>query len=675
MSEPCNISSKQLSYILDAIIGNEDAISCKRARIDGLNRILEDGSRQCIVGSLPDGVNGFNSDIDVLYILQALHVTTDDAIHPHSRNDCRAIFPPQSSGYAMLEIIKWAWPCMGCEKRYNNRLLLSSSMFSQSMNDRCSILGVNDSQTTGPSVVYIHRFAGKTTPMDTVFTLACSTWPKVADEWIYRKRRYSWPHLEVIRLIVSNGCMFVPIGEYNSPHKSLEWRISFAESEKTLVRTFNHLQMKLYALMKLVKVHVFCKYKNTLLNENIITSYHLKTIMFWLLEQTPTTLWVDRYIYVCLRLFLVILRNCLKANFLPHYFFPQCNLFKKNKSCDVDKLIDDLSTYGQNILSLLVQIDKIKEIRGEFNIFPEIIIRAKQHVFLECTAMDAYSIIITKQTFSKTHWCNLMIANIVKISECDFLIKFKLFVTLCWSQTTGNTAHRDNRSEYIERRKYKNISLWGTHIDLTTGWLKLATYFYVTEQHPITEQLLQTAIRSFEQAFVYIVAMPTNVSNWVMSCLFRQIPFRQYIKYRTSSLVPFYDYDLYPSELDIDITIDNDAFERKAFVPPLPYAYFLLFLCANRSQDVSQRIDSLRNLDRVVRDSTTGLLERLPNTYIVLNMLGVCYEIMGDVSKAKYFYKQCMNKQYKNTSTKAASVRLQLLDMLADPQPSFTNKS
>ena len=108
---------------------------------------------------------------------------------------------------------------------------------------------------------------------DNVMAFKCKSWPKIADEWIQRHRKYAWPNSKLITHIKSKGCHTVPVGEYNSPYSHLEWRQSFVVSECALVRSFNHVQFKVYCLLKLLKLHLRDKYKHQIKIKKKLVGY------------------------------------------------------------------------------------------------------------------------------------------------------------------------------------------------------------------------------------------------------------------------------------------------------------------------------------------------------------------------------------------------------------------
>ena len=87
---------------------------------------------------------------------------------------------------------------------------------------------------------------------DCVPSIHCEFWPSCAQEWVKRCRQFGWPTARDISSIVAFGCHLVPVGHPKSPLKLIEWRISFSIAERTLVWSFNRVQMQCYAVMKII---------------------------------------------------------------------------------------------------------------------------------------------------------------------------------------------------------------------------------------------------------------------------------------------------------------------------------------------------------------------------------------------------------------------------------------
>ena len=97
---------------------------------------------------------------------------------------------------------------------YDRRLLLCSSLFVKNH----ELTGGSD--IVGPSSV---RTFSDGSSNENVFAFKCKSWPKIADEWIQRQPKYSWPSSKLVTFIKSKGCHYVPLGDYNSKLKDVEW--------------------------------------------------------------------------------------------------------------------------------------------------------------------------------------------------------------------------------------------------------------------------------------------------------------------------------------------------------------------------------------------------------------------------------------------------------------------
>lgn len=116
---------------------------------------------------------------------------------------------------------------------------------------------------------------------DFLLCFLCKTWPQITSEWITRGRR-DWPSPDLIRDVVHDGCLLVPVGNPYSNESHMQWRISFSLAEKKLVHSFNHTQFLCYGLLKLFLRHAI----NTNVEvKDLLCSYFLKTSLFYCIEE------------------------------------------------------------------------------------------------------------------------------------------------------------------------------------------------------------------------------------------------------------------------------------------------------------------------------------------------------------------------------------------------------
>ena len=158
---------------------------------------------------------------------------------------------------------------------------------------------------------------------DYVPALRCQKWPDCAEEWLSRKRRHNWPDPVLLNKCRSSGCFFVQVGHPNSDEKDLQWRISFSLQERCLVTHFNSTQLKCFILLKLIKKGII----RPLVKEEAITSYHCKTCMLYMIENTPAGFWRADNLLTCLCSCLKLILSWSETGVCPNYFIPAENIF------------------------------------------------------------------------------------------------------------------------------------------------------------------------------------------------------------------------------------------------------------------------------------------------------------------------------------------------------------
>ena len=177
----------------------------------------------------------------------------------------------------------------------------------------------------GPSIEGWNPYMDRTlSGTDKVLSIHCSFWPNAASEWLSRSQEYSWPTEHDIKAIVDFGFHLVPVGNPNSNMNMMEWRISFSVAERTLVWSFNHVQLQCYAVMKLILkefINPHCSPQC-----RVLCSYFIKTFLFWEYEETDPSFWCKEHFRECVIRLLSDFYECVRVRSLKHYFIPSFNL-------------------------------------------------------------------------------------------------------------------------------------------------------------------------------------------------------------------------------------------------------------------------------------------------------------------------------------------------------------
>ena len=159
---------------------------------------------------------------------------------------------------------------------------------------------------------------------DWVMTLESSTLPECTDGWFSRERNFGWPSLNTLEKCKTMGCLLVPVGHPLSDERHLQWRLSLTKQERQLVSEFNSTQMKCYIVLKFIKKDIICK----LVKQDTLTSYHLKTCMFYMMENTHVHFWVPENLTCCVISCMRLIQEWIGKGVCPNFFIPEENMFE-----------------------------------------------------------------------------------------------------------------------------------------------------------------------------------------------------------------------------------------------------------------------------------------------------------------------------------------------------------
>ncbi|OWF41853.1 uncharacterized protein LOC110461868 [Mizuhopecten yessoensis] len=473
--------------------------------------------------------------------------------------------------------------------------------------------------------------------IDCVRCFSCKSWPKEAKEWVTRTRLYGWPHKTLIKKIVDGGCFLVPIGDKCSEDTFLQWRLSFAPAETSLVTSFSHIQFKVYMLLKLFLKVIKETLKETIGDDDILYSYFLKTTLFHAIENSNQMFWQDKHLFYCFWFCLNILIAWVRAGFCPNYFFPTDNLFqRKVHGLSQQILLDCLNNYclmKWECLSCLsfgrpfdLSIWKFlcKTVNQDKLVCPqtvqEIACRQDQEIIHSTVGNPPHPFNLREMKVA-IHLLSTSHSDIDEVFTYIRAIKFLLgFATE--QVYPDHMVATDNKLRYRSLRKCKR--LMAPIASMGTGLLHLATFCFLTGDVSRALTMCQQVMRL--------------ASTYTTSC--RQIPHAMFLHgYRPQRQTLDRLRKMYTACIifeDINVCLPHLYMElskwpnEEIIIPPLPYAVFLYFLCCHELGDTRGRDKALRHLIKVQYDDKQGG----NRFYIVHTILGICYQTIGDNHRA-----------------------------------------
>ncbi|XP_052106903.1 uncharacterized protein LOC127739283 [Mytilus californianus] len=335
--------------------------------------------RQYHGGSSAEGTSTIESDIDKMMVVPGVivcsGVNTTQKMNCHifemNSNSCRPGFTTlipvhiENSDYDLFQMYQKDIRDL-LEKDERGNLLLSSEKFHQFLLDIPANIppdkrALPTHYRHGPAATcvetdshgYVAGESGTEIEIDFSHGLLMEEWPEEAKEWITRQRNYCWPGKDLVEKISNFDCHLVPVGDKSSNHQHLEWRMSFLLCELELVWSFSDIQIQLYFLLKrIVKSEIEPLYPDQL------SSYHMKTAVYWYSETDDITQWTRYDLLELVKHCLMFVSGCIEKGELHHYFHRKRNLLFEKFIDPKGKLVvlNKMKQLKENVLPIVIKL-------------------------------------------------------------------------------------------------------------------------------------------------------------------------------------------------------------------------------------------------------------------------------------------------------------------------------
>ncbi|XP_076084156.1 uncharacterized protein LOC143054942 [Mytilus galloprovincialis] len=544
-----------------------------------------------VIGSKSEGLDMSGSDTDIICRLDVTALEKG-----YSSNDTKCIWKYDSlnkdihPGYVMLET--------DTNEIVSSHEILKN-VLQYEMNDPLA------KEQHGPAITR----TSLSEDHDYVIGVQSEYWPKIAIEWIHRKRNYGWPSQEMINSIVQKGCYIVPIGSSRSHTVDDDWRLSFCLAEKELVETFNHTQLLVYGVLKVIQKEII----DTNNVQPLLCSYFLKTVIFWVVEETSFSFWTPQNILCCLHLCVerllqfVINKNC------PNYFVKGNNMFRKRfnasqKEVLVQKLwvlkIKTLNRFPYYIMKQNLNIDMLDHLinqKEELNIFRLLFMIGRLCRNMACTIL------------SKILPINKSVLSTVKKVP---ILRKEFDSMLCHFIASDNKTIGNKKRYKLLYLQMKLLTENSTN-NLVSGKAWLASCFYMQGKY---HECLQVTDIVSDNLYVCMFhngqkIMKTDLFKNVLNCVSDATEIRYFSSY--DIIIPFKS-SLLVKEISEEFSTQllqiNNKYKYSTFnICPRLYIYFLRCLCYFRLGD-TQRYENEYEKMKSVCDTYCGSFSPMHNT-------------------------------------------------------------
>ncbi|XP_063406259.1 uncharacterized protein LOC134690214 [Mytilus trossulus] len=584
------ISLALYRYLCEKIVGTESHVKTIRLMNNIWDNMISSKHLVSIIsGSFGEGLLMRGSDLTVITISKSIEVNADENKRLDPNISCfRMDTEDVKPGFTHLLAENYSRTFLRCYEEINGKLYLSSTLLKR-------YLFVN----RDTHIIHGPCLSDKFGLIDDSMCLHCKTWISQASQWISRSSN-SWPSNDVKQSIIKHGVLFLPIGVKGSFKEDIEWRISFSVGEKMLISTFTHTQLLCYALLKIVLKDVIAMNAEC---KDLLCSYHLKTIIFWISEELPQSIWKPDNLIPCFKRCFSRLIYCVEYSSCLHYFIPENNMFEDRIEGRARReLLNTLYTLRCYDWRCVLLSDQLTEWRPELMVMDDI-------------ALHTLHLIEVKKTLYSEHlyWPNFMDFNIRtctykrnlhRLLVCDkSAVKYLHTYYLSrwcaqYAQSISLTFTRSNKLQYKQYTSCLCTLLQNIHHDAVSGWLMLASLFYKSKQYQLALFILRYSLSKFTSEKLYRFMEMSDIHYRLL----KLISFQKKIIVRIWKILLVDDItfhrncELIPDELQMEVESGD------YFVSSIVYCYFLTFLCHYHLNNVRQCHNAIEDLEHIIRE-------------------------------------------------------------------------
>ncbi len=234
--------------------------------------------------------------------------------------------------------------------------LVSPAKFKENVIANCGLdytRNESSSSSFGPSA----QGHGVLNEYDGVPCLKLSEWPQEILKWTVRQNddvlfNQNWKS----EIVQDTPLFLVPTGDRTSQNRKKEFRLSFSMVEIACFEKLTPQMRKAWSIVKYVYKVLFIKYK-----VDLLSTYHVKTMMMWTIDQVPIQKWQTMSITAFMPQLMVSIRSAVHAQNIPHFFVENCNIYPVHKHTSdnilrFNAVFDNLSRHMlEEVVALLQQ--------------------------------------------------------------------------------------------------------------------------------------------------------------------------------------------------------------------------------------------------------------------------------------------------------------------------------
>ncbi|XP_062575215.1 uncharacterized protein LOC134237139 [Saccostrea cucullata] len=645
-------------------IGTSKVIDAKRDLMDISevlqNQALGNGDVFMGSGSNREGFRLQGSDVDSMFWPDNHRVIWDLSQSFSYKIQRKTLILSDSSdsppGYTLLYLLS---PSLNQEVqkacvKMDNKHYISSSKYIQS---KCSPTYLNSNpRMHGPCISKSHGILD----IDYAYGFFSDFWPPSASSWT--ERSHSWPKPHIVDDVLKSGCHFVAIGHELGRHEHNEWRISFSLAERKLVYSMNHCQFITYGLLKFFLKKIINDGQSD--DDKLLRSYHMKTAIFWVLQQNAIPEWTPQNLLEC---FWVCFKQILKwvyEGVCPNFFIPNNNMFLKSihgkeqhvlfirlyklyeqgvLECLFIKSCEGCQDILQNHISICTDEDSlISEADFDVKLFEEI--------FYNDTLPALNAQMCLKYLYTIEQSIGLPLSKyqviVVQRHTCSILQKLAFILHM-------DSLTQKNKRKYRADKLFCQILKFAASFGCITDMLFIAIYYYKTYRY--MKALFIINLIRIKLARPYVIQNFDEVPEMYSMALGSQ-SWSTKMRHAVAWNIKLHNKMPYISELipEHQSSLRNDI--PSLMVPPFILLNMLEILCYNHTDPMKAQKNLYILKINLLLDEGYRISTDVSN--IAWHILGMCQQMTGHFQDALYSYQQSLREDQLHSIKTATEKRI-----------------
>ena len=646
-----------LSHLLDDVVGTEEIVQIRQdyCRIRDFLISYENATNNFITyytGSKAEGLNLPGSDDDFMHdINNKDDIQVIQSVQEAESLQDKDVFVMTTENvspcFALLRSVRHIRNnvLFNACRYIDNTLYLSSDLYVHNweLENSKSVAGITSRQ--GPAIeAWLPYMDPSESGTDIVLSIHCPFWPDAAKEWRIRLRKFGWPSPNDLKTIVDFGFHLVPVGHPHSTRNIMEWRMSFSVAERTLAWSFNHVQMQCYAVMKLILKEFINPHCSP--SSRVLCSYFIKTLIFWVCEETDLSHWGKERFRECVIHLLRKLHECVRNKYLRHYFIPSFNLLSV-------KMTDQAQTELLGIFDIVLKSDIriIEECKTLNNVWCQYLRRntytieaaklsMRNDMYLKNDECTMNAIVKIQQIVLKLHTCGCF--DLITLINNHFVYKtpmeeFVMKISLTYASLFLDGAPVQNVRNRTKYRKHRLLrsNLFG--IDISTCRLWYAMLITKSGNCHLSARVVNNVLLRVSPYTIYYSGYSLShigterKLRYITNFFGRDTPVTERARgaWMFDLQIMFEDIEKVPLAIQFELKYCDEDYG--VVLSPFVCAYYLLFLNFRGLRQYNNRDLALRLLIEVVNNpEQCGYY-----SWHSFNIAGYCLRVIGEVQQAR----------------------------------------